>query len=581
MRPYNPWTFAGLIASLLRAVASDDNLGLAPVSGGWTAFGDSFAAGIGAGDAYDNSDPDHCRRRTHAHPVVLNTDPIFAPSAAHDFSFLACSGDKTPEVLVRQINAYKEDTLSTKDVATLSIGGNDVGFAKILNDCVFRAKFPGNCQDTVKEAEEKIKNIGEVLEEVYRSILDAARGRGADQRDFRLFVTGYAEFFDETTTLCNDVTLNFWPIWGTPKLTQELRAQLNKLVRDLNEAIYYAVKAVEEESHFGTVQYVQTTDRFAGHRFCEKDVRPTADNPDIWFFLLTGADNDSEEQPSIDEPPGVAPEWCDKLSDKSDITMGDEFGKFLMCSIIEGIGEGLEPSELLNQTLGSDPGLVPVPESWAKTFHPKSLGHRGMADAVREASLKQVPRILIMFQGDQAAFDELVSMLEASSGGRPVLRFERDGIDLRGVTAWMPTSTARRLRSENPQIVGYSIESDHWARYPEDDLDIARNQSSATNATVTASGLTKRANEVTDTDLHLQRSFGDDVFRYPRHLAQLSNPPWYQETYYAQYKGYLHDSDAGSTSTIYIIDNGVDPTHVPIVYSKVLQQLSRNLCPSI
>jgi hypothetical protein len=64
-----------------------------PVIKGWTAFGDSYSAGIGAGDAVDNSDEtENCRRRKGSFPWQINTSPFLVANPDHAFNLFACSG---------------------------------------------------------------------------------------------------------------------------------------------------------------------------------------------------------------------------------------------------------------------------------------------------------------------------------------------------------------------------------------------------------------------------------------------------------------------------------------------------------
>jgi hypothetical protein len=51
-----------------------------------------------------------------------------APSA---FAFVACSGAETTDVIAGQVGAITSDTA----LVTVSIGGNDAGFADVMTDC--------------------------------------------------------------------------------------------------------------------------------------------------------------------------------------------------------------------------------------------------------------------------------------------------------------------------------------------------------------------------------------------------------------------------------------------------------------
>lgn len=111
----------------------------------YAALGDSFASGPGAGNPLDST---ACKRYDQAY------GPLFAKANENqghpvDFSFIACSGSKTTNVFEAprgsssgggkdkdsQANLLKDKFL---DVVMLMIGGNDVGFAELLDWCIYR-----------------------------------------------------------------------------------------------------------------------------------------------------------------------------------------------------------------------------------------------------------------------------------------------------------------------------------------------------------------------------------------------------------------------------------------------------------
>lgn len=115
-----------LIASLL-AVSSlfAFTLPAQAAPGKYVALGDSYSSGLGAG-TYGTSGS--CKRSAYAYPQLWAN--ALQPSA---FSFAACSGAVTSNVLNSQISAVTADTA----LVTISIGGNDAGFADVMMDCNF------------------------------------------------------------------------------------------------------------------------------------------------------------------------------------------------------------------------------------------------------------------------------------------------------------------------------------------------------------------------------------------------------------------------------------------------------------
>lgn len=163
---------------------------IAPVLEGWAALGDSFAAGIGAGGDVGGSGS--CSRRTGAYPIWLNSSPDLIYNNPHNFSFLACSGDTTANVIATQIPQFSASYTSHQDVVTLSIGGNDVGFARILDACITQAWW-SDCDAQLAQAPTTITNLIPTLVNTYTNILSAvqeANGRPG----FRLIVTGWKSY---------------------------------------------------------------------------------------------------------------------------------------------------------------------------------------------------------------------------------------------------------------------------------------------------------------------------------------------------------------------------------------------------
>src|ERR1044072_3287321 len=106
-------------AVITPATASADPL----AAGKYVALGDSYASGLGAGSYGDSGS---CKRIATVYGQLwANAN---APSA---FEFVACSGAVTSDVLASQVGALSADT----SLVTISIGGNDAGFADVMTDC--------------------------------------------------------------------------------------------------------------------------------------------------------------------------------------------------------------------------------------------------------------------------------------------------------------------------------------------------------------------------------------------------------------------------------------------------------------
>lgn len=90
--------------------------------GKYVALGDSYSSGTGAGSYTGGA----CKRSVNAYPQRWAN--AMAPSA---FTFAACSGARTSDVRNGQLGSVTADTA----LVTISIGGNDAGFADVMITC--------------------------------------------------------------------------------------------------------------------------------------------------------------------------------------------------------------------------------------------------------------------------------------------------------------------------------------------------------------------------------------------------------------------------------------------------------------
>ncbi len=91
----------------------------------YVALGDSYSAGVGAGN-YDSSSGS-CKRSANSYAALWNS--AHAPSS---FAFVACSGAVTGDVLNGQLSAVDSSTT----LISITIGGNDAGFSSTMQTCV-------------------------------------------------------------------------------------------------------------------------------------------------------------------------------------------------------------------------------------------------------------------------------------------------------------------------------------------------------------------------------------------------------------------------------------------------------------
>jgi lysophospholipase L1-like esterase len=94
----------------------------AAATGKYVALGDSYSSGLGAGSYSGGS----CKRSANAYAQLWANS--HAPSV---FSFVACSGAQTADVLNNQVGSVTSDTA----LVTVGIGGNDAGFTDVMITC--------------------------------------------------------------------------------------------------------------------------------------------------------------------------------------------------------------------------------------------------------------------------------------------------------------------------------------------------------------------------------------------------------------------------------------------------------------
>ncbi|HEU5474148.1 MAG TPA: SGNH/GDSL hydrolase family protein [Actinophytocola sp.] len=144
-------------------------------AGKYVALGDSYSSGTGAG-SYGSSGA--CKRSANSYPQRWAN--AMAPSA---FTFAACSGARTGDILNAQVNSVTADTA----LVTISIGGNDAGFADVMITC--NTSSDSTCVSRNNTAQNYARNtLPGQLDTVYRAI--DARAPSA-----RVIVVGYPRMY--------------------------------------------------------------------------------------------------------------------------------------------------------------------------------------------------------------------------------------------------------------------------------------------------------------------------------------------------------------------------------------------------
>ncbi|MFC7217467.1 SGNH/GDSL hydrolase family protein [Streptomyces polyrhachis] len=170
-------TVSALLGLLLTATAV--LLGTSPAHAAgdnYVALGDSYSSGVGAG-SYDSASGS-CKRSTKAYPVLWKN-----ANAPASFSFPACSGARTTDVINNQLGTLNSAT----SLVSISIGGNDAGFADAMTTCVLYSE--ATCISRINEAKAYISGtLPGRLDAVYNAI----RSRAPNAH---VVVLGYPRFY--------------------------------------------------------------------------------------------------------------------------------------------------------------------------------------------------------------------------------------------------------------------------------------------------------------------------------------------------------------------------------------------------
>ncbi|MCZ7418056.1 MULTISPECIES: SGNH/GDSL hydrolase family protein [unclassified Micromonospora] len=229
--PHRPLARAltALVALLTAAVGALAVPGVAQAAAPihYVALGDSYSSGVGAGP-YDLS-------------TCLRSQKSYAPlwAAANNvasFRFPACGGAKTADVLDDQLGSLS----ATTTMVTITIGGNDAGFADVMTDCRFGST--STCTNAVNAAKAfATGTLPARLDSTYAAIRQRAPNA-------RLIVLGYPRLFE--TRYCGLLAMS------TYKRTI------------LNEAADVLATVTADRAAAAGATFADTRPTFAGHGVC-------------------------------------------------------------------------------------------------------------------------------------------------------------------------------------------------------------------------------------------------------------------------------------------------------------------------
>ena len=219
----------------------------------YVALGDSFAAGTGDG-SYGTSST--CYRSLYAYPVL---DSTASGTSKIDATFVACSGATTLAILGQLTSAGSV----TAKYVTLTVGGNDAGFADAMKTCL----GSGDCSINTTFTQGVTTKTREVTAKITATIA-AIRAKYSTAQ---IVVTGYPKLFQlpETKSSCSVGTFM--------TMTKNETAFLDQAATNLNTAIQAGLPS--------DVAWVDPVATFTGHGVCTSSSWINA----VSLFNTTGA----------------------------------------------------------------------------------------------------------------------------------------------------------------------------------------------------------------------------------------------------------------------------------------------------
>lgn len=195
----------------------------------YVALGDSYAAGPLV--PIPTGEPAGCLRSNHNYPAVVAESLGVA-----DFHDVSCSGATTenitgPQSVTLGTNPPQLDALaSDTQLVTLSIGGNDIGFADIITECATRSPLQPTgsaCKDhyTAGGTDQLAQEIDEAAPKV-AGVLAAIDERSPDAR---VLLVGYPAILPDEGPGCFPV-VPFSP--GDVEYLREVEKELNAMLAD-------------------------------------------------------------------------------------------------------------------------------------------------------------------------------------------------------------------------------------------------------------------------------------------------------------------------------------------------------------
>lgn len=221
----------------------------------YVALGDSYSSGVGTGTYL--KDGTTCKRSVYAYPS------LDAAALGLTLTFRACSGATVADVTNTQLSALSSST----GYVTISVGGNDAGFADVVSTCA--GTNTTSCLNAVSTAQAFIRDtLPGRLDALYASIRSAAPNA-------TFIVAGYPRLFDGRDC-------SIWTVFTGTEMSD-----LNQTADQLNGVISTAAASVG-------ATFANPTAGFTGHALCDRS--PWLNNVNIFSLSESFHPNKSGQQ---------------------------------------------------------------------------------------------------------------------------------------------------------------------------------------------------------------------------------------------------------------------------------------------
>lgn len=233
-----------------------------PQLGTYVALGDSFSSGDGAPDTTSSLSPyeggtdvpgvNMCRRSAEAYSRIFARDANVPVTV-----FRACSGATVDDLDVGSHHIGEPAQIvwlspSTR-LVTLTIGGNDVHFGEIMENCF--ALTPSCKQHYTDSGEDEVSGWISAFAPTLASVYGKLRGAAPNAR---FVVLGYPGLFQASNKACVD---------DTGRMGPEDIEWLSARLKELNAMIAVVVRSLDDDGF----SFLSTQDAFAGHELCTAD----------------------------------------------------------------------------------------------------------------------------------------------------------------------------------------------------------------------------------------------------------------------------------------------------------------------